>query len=105
MDTAFVPSHVLFIDDDAAVGSAVAAALKQHGFKVTCATSAAAALGTLEQGTVDVVVSDLNMPSMNGLELCRRAHAIRPDLPVIIVTAFGSLETAVGAIRAGAYDF
>jgi two-component system response regulator AtoC len=50
-------------------------------------------------------VSDLNMPGMNGIELCRRAHATWPSLPVVLVTAFGSMETAVAAIRAGAYDF
>jgi two-component system response regulator HydG len=51
------------------------------------------------------VLTDLNMPGMNGLDLCRRIVESRPGIPVIVITAFGSLETAVGAIRAGAYDF
>jgi two-component system response regulator HydG len=51
------------------------------------------------------VVTDLNMRGMNGIELCERIAANRPDLPVIVITAFGSLDTAIAAIRAGAYDF
>ena len=51
------------------------------------------------------MVTDLNMRGMNGLELCERIAANRPDVPVIVITAFGSLETAIAAIRAGAYDF
>ena len=53
----------------------------------------------------DVVVTDLNMRGMSGLELCERIVANRPDVPVVVITAFGSLETAIAAIRAGAYDF
>ena len=64
-----------------------------------------AALVALRDADFDVVVTDLNMRGMNGLELCERIVANRPDVPVIVITAFGSLETAVGAIRAGAYDF
>jgi two-component system response regulator HydG len=54
---------------------------------------------------LDVVVTDLRMPGVDGLALCRRIVETRPDVPVVVMTAFGSLETAVGAIRAGAYDF
>ena len=63
------------------------------------------ALAALRDADVDVVVTDLNMRGMHGLELCERVVASRPDVPVLVITAFGSLETAVGAIRAGAYDF
>ena len=50
-------------------------------------------------------LTDLNMPGMSGIELCERIVANRPDVPVVVITAFGSLETAVAALRAGAYDF
>ena len=100
-----MPAKVLFIDDDIAVCDAVRALLNQHGFDVVCATPGAAALVSRESDEFDAVVSDLNMPGMNGLELCRRARARWPSLPVVLVTAFGSMEAAVGAIRAGAYDF
>jgi len=53
----------------------------------------------------NLLLVDINMPRMNGVELCERIVANRPDVPVIVITAFGSLETAVSAIRAGAYDF
>jgi DNA-binding NtrC family response regulator len=62
-------------------------------------------LAALASEDFDVVLTDLNMRGMNGIELCPRIVANRPDVPVIVVTAFGSLETAVAAIRAGAYDF
>ena len=59
----------------------------------------------LRSSDFDVVVTDLHMRGMSGLELCERIVADRPDIPVIVITAFGSLETAIAAIRAGAYDF
>ena len=98
-------AKLLFIDDDAAVCDVVSATLTHRGFDVVCANAGADALVALERDEFDAVVSDLNMPGMSGLELCRRAHATRPNLPVVLVTAFGSMETAVAAIRAGAYDF
>src|SRR4051812_12188500 len=98
-------ARLLFIDGDVEGCGAVSATLKQRGFDVVCANAGADALVLLEREEFDAVVSDLNMPGMSGLELCRRAHAARPSLPVVLVTAFGSMETAVGAIRAGAYDF
>jgi two-component system response regulator AtoC len=98
-------ARLLFIDDDVEVCSAVSTTLTQRGYDVVCANAGADALALLEREEFDAVVSDLQMPGMSGLELCRRAHATRPSLPVVLVTAFGSMETAVGAIRAGAYDF
>ncbi|MEO8874768.1 MAG: sigma-54 dependent transcriptional regulator, partial [Polyangiaceae bacterium] len=65
----------------------------------------AEALKLLDEQTFDVVVSDLNMREMGGLELCERVALNRPDIPVILLTGFGSLDSAVAAIRAGAYDF
>jgi two-component system response regulator HydG len=98
-------AKLLFIDDDVDVCEAVSATLGARGFDVVTVTTGAEALTALEQGEFDAVVSDLNMPGMTGLELCRRCHVRWPNLPVVLVTAFGSMETAVGAIRAGAYDF
>ena len=98
-------AKLLFIDDDAAVCDVVSTTLDARGYAVTCANSGADALTALERDEFDAVISDLNMPGMSGLELCQRAHAKFPALPVVLVTAFGSMETAVAAIRAGAYDF
>ena len=72
---------------------------------VTWKTSAADALLLLDEQDFDVVVTDLHMEGMNGFAFCERVVANRPDVPVVMITAFGSLDSAVGAIRAGAYDF
>jgi len=97
--------RVLVVDDDRGMCEMLAAGLGKLGFAVTWRTAAAEALDVLAASEVDVVVTDLNMRGMNGIELCERIVANRPDLPVIVITAFGSLESAVAAIRAGAYDF
>jgi two-component system response regulator HydG len=96
---------ILIVDDDVAMCEMLAKALARKGFDCRFRTAAAEALALMEMEPFDVVVTDLNMRAMNGLELCERIVANRPDVPVVVITAFGSLETAVGAIRAGAYDF
>jgi two-component system response regulator HydG len=62
-------------------------------------------LAQWQQDDVDVVLTDLKLPGLNGLDLCARMVANRPDIPVVVLTAFGSMETAMAAMRAGAYDF
>jgi len=83
----------------------LAKALGRKNFECRFRTTADEALALMETEPFDVVVTDLNMRGMNGLALCERIAANRPDVPVVVVTAFGSMETAVAAIRAGAYDF
>jgi two-component system, NtrC family, response regulator AtoC len=96
---------ILVVDDDRALCELVQTGLQGAGFAVHIATSAADAIAMLDRVDPDVVVADLNMREVSGLELCARIVESRPDVPVVLITAFGSLETAVGAIRAGAYDF
>jgi DNA-binding NtrC family response regulator len=96
---------VLIVDDDPAMGEMLARGLGRKGFDCQFRTAAEEALALMEAEPFDVVVTDLNMRAMNGLELCERIVANRPDVPVVVITAFGSLDTAVAAIRAGAYDF
>jgi two-component system response regulator HydG len=98
-------ARVLVIDDDRAMCEMLEEALAELGFATTTRTSPSAALQLLVAQDFDVVVTDLNMPGMSGLELCRRIVEMRRDLPIVILTAFGSMEAAVGAIRAGAWDF
>jgi two-component system response regulator HydG len=98
-------TRLLFVDDDRAMCEAVASELHDHGIDVAWRTSGDRALELLSHEDFDVVITDLNMPGMNGVELCRRLADDRRDVPVIVVTAFGSLETAVATIRAGAFDF
>ena len=97
--------HVLVVDDDPDMCAFLEVALPKFGFSVEWRTDPAEALELLIQGAFDAVVTDLNMRGMSGLELCERILADRPQIPVLLLTAFGSLETAIGAIRAGAYDF
>jgi DNA-binding NtrC family response regulator len=100
-----VPAEVLLVDDDQPLSETLAIGLRKRGLHVTAHTSATEALHVLEVGNFDVVVTDLNMREMTGIELCERVALNRPDVPVIVLTAFGSLDAAVAAIRAGAYDF
>ncbi|MGD0678229.1 MAG: sigma-54 dependent transcriptional regulator [Polyangiaceae bacterium] len=98
-------ARVLLVDDDAVLCETLAIGLKRRGYVVSWRTSADEGLLFLGPDEVDVVVTDLNMRGVNGLELCERIARSRPDVPVIVLTAFGSLDVAIAAIRAGAYDF
>jgi DNA-binding NtrC family response regulator len=98
-------TNLLFVDDDPSLCQWVEGSLERRGYSVRTSLSASRALELVASDEFDVVVSDLNLPSMNGVELCERVVANRPDVPVIVITAFGSMDTAVAAIRAGAYDF
>jgi len=97
--------RVLVVDDDPAMCEMVRAHLVRRGYDVTTHQTAAAAFEALRSADFDVVVTDLQMRGMNGLELCERVVADRPDIPVIVITAFGSMDHAIAAIRVGAYDF
>ena len=97
--------HLLFVDDDPEMCELVAADLGSRGIRVSACSTPNVALAKLEQEDFDVVVTDLHMREMSGIDLCQRLAEGRSDLPVIVLTAFGSLEAAVAAIRAGAYDF
>jgi DNA-binding NtrC family response regulator len=95
----------MVVDDDRSMCELIEADLGRRGFHISWYTSAEEAFRVLQDGAFDAVLTDLMMPDMNGIDLCDRIVSNRPDVPVIVITAFGSLETAVKAIRAGAYDF
>ena len=96
---------VFVVDDEREMVDLIGIGLKKRGFSIVPFGNGADALAAIPAHDVDVIVTDLNMKGMTGLELCQRVVADRPDIPVLMLTAFGSFETAVGAIRAGAYDF
>jgi len=98
-------TRVLVVDDEQAMAEVMAEELRGRGLEVTTLSSADAAFSRVMDGDVDVVLTDLNMRGMSGVELCDRVVTNRPDVPVIVVTAFGSMETAVATLRAGAFDF
>jgi two-component system response regulator HydG len=97
--------HVLVVDDDSDMCSLLVRGLQTPGYSAQACTSAAEAIRHLEAGHHDLVVTDLRMGGATGLTLCRHVVEHRPDVPVIVITAFGSLEVAVDAMRAGAFDF
>jgi two-component system response regulator HydG len=98
-------ARVLVVEDDEAMRSLVLEDLAERGMAVRGAANLHDALSAMAADIFDVVVSDLNMPGGTGLELCQRVRERDPQLPVILFTAFGSLDAAIGAIRNGAYDF
>ena len=97
--------HVLLVEDDVAMCEFVELGLRKRGFDVTWRVDPVAALELLPKHDFAAVVTDLNMPALRGTEVCSHVLAERPDLPVLVITAFGSMQSAIAAIRAGAYDF
>lgn len=96
---------ILIVDDQHSMCELLETDLRLRGYDTRWCQSAAAALELVHQYNIDVVLTDVRMPGTSGLQLCDELHRIRPDIPVVVMTAFGSLETAVSAMRAGAYDF
>jgi two-component system response regulator HydG len=96
---------VLVVDDEQSMCELLQADLRLRDYDVSWCTSAGDGLRKLAEDAFDVVLTDLKMPQVDGVQFCGQIAANRPDIPVIVMTAFGSLETAVAAIRAGAYDF
>ncbi|MEA2750129.1 MAG: hypothetical protein QOI41_4272, partial [Myxococcales bacterium] len=98
-------TEVLVVDDERDTCELLEMALARQGMQVTTCTTAADALEKIASRDFDVVLTDLSMPETSGLEVCERVIALRPDVPVVLITGHATLETAMGAIRAGAYDF
>jgi DNA-binding NtrC family response regulator len=96
---------VLVVDDKELMRDSVAAILSRKGHTVFTAPDARAALARIAEKRPECVVTDLQMPGMNGLELLEEIRKIDAELPVVFMTAFGSIETAVEAMRKGAFDY
>lgn len=96
---------ILVIDDDHALCELLVEDLSRRGHTVRGVMRVEQARELLHKEEMDVVLTDLNMPGTSGIDFCAELQENRPDLPVVIMTAFGSLETAIAALRAGAYDF
>ncbi len=98
-------AHVLIVDDEMNIRRVLAAMLKRDGYEVTTAADGEQALAVLQKTPVHVVVTDMVMPKVGGMELLRRVSADYPDVPVILITAHGSVDSAVAALKAGAFDY
>lgn len=96
---------VLFVDDEEHLRLAAAQTLDLAELPVTCLSDGASALARISRNFPGILVTDVRMPGIDGLDLMRRALEIDPEFPVILVTGHGDVEMAVGAMRSGAYDF
>jgi len=96
---------ILVVDDDYQVLNTLQLLLSEGGFLVVPANNAAEALMLLENRNVQVVLTDIRMPGINGIELAGKIHDRDPDLPVLIMTAYAEVEVAVSALRRGVFDF
>jgi two-component system response regulator PilR (NtrC family) len=97
--------RVLVVDDERSMRELLEIVLRREGYDVLTADNGRAALSTLEQQSVDLLISDIKMPDMTGVEVLRAARGIDPDMLAIMITAFASTETAVEALRLGAHDY
>ena len=98
-------ARLLLVEDDNAMREMLESLFRQEGYVVSEASSATAALALVRETDFDVVLSDIKMPGKSGLELVGELRELRPDTPVVLMTAFGSIDTAVDAMRAGAFGY
>ena len=96
---------ILVVDDEAAQRDILGGLLRKQGYAVREVPSGAAALAVLRAEPVDLILTDVKMPAMSGLELLREARALNPELPVVVLTAYGNVADAVVAMRDGAVDY
>ena len=96
---------VLVVDDDESTCDLLEMLLVGEGYDVKVETSAAAAFAHMDDLELDAILTDLHMDGLSGADLCRRVETHRPELPVVVITGHVSVDAAVEAMRAGAYDF
>ena len=97
--------HILVVDDEPVQREMVGGFLKKQGLEVTATDSAERALELFRQDPFNLILTDQRMAKMSGVELLQAVHAINPETPVILITAFGSIEAAVVALKQGAIDY
>ena len=98
-------ARILVVDDEQSMRELLAIVLRREGYDVLLADNGHAAVNLLEHETVDVLISDINMPDMSGVEVLRAAKKVDQDILGIMITAFASTETAIEAMRLGACDY
>ena len=103
--TAEAPARVLVVDDERSMRELLSIVLRRDGYDVLIAEDGAAGLELLKRERVDILITDIRMPQMNGVDLLREAKRIAPDIVSIVMTAFATTETAVEALRLGAADY
>ena len=96
---------ILVIDDEKSLVDLLTVVFKNEGYAVKQAQSADQGFAVLDNGEVDLVITDIKLPGSDGMEVLRRVRAKRPDVPVVMITAYGSVQQAVDALKAGALDY
>ncbi len=99
------PRTILLVEDDEANRESVARILEKEEYRVVQAEEGQSGLDLLRKDEIDLILTDFKMPGMDGIDLLKAARLIRPDVDVVLMTAHGTIETAVEAIKEGAYDF
>ncbi len=97
--------HILVVDDEPLVRGSLSELLTLSGYNVTAAPNGSEALRILKDYSVDLIISDLKMPDIDGLQLLRKVKKMNADIPVILMTGYGSIDNAVEAMKEGAYDY
>jgi FixJ family two-component response regulator len=97
--------HIFFVDDEPAVCRSVSQTLQRSGYEVSCFADADHCLEQLRMQSCDLLITDVRMPGMDGIELVRKAKRIVPWLPVLVITGYGDIPMAVRAVKAGAAEF
>jgi len=98
-------AKILIVDDQEMIRDSLAATLARDGHDCLACSDPQVAVGKLTAGRFDLLITDLKMPKMTGIELLAEARRLRPDMPVVLMTAFATVNTAVEAMRLGAYDY
>src|SRR4030042_7114343 len=97
--------HILVVDDEPSMRTTLSILLKREGYQVSQAGDGVEAIKMLEPGEYDMVLTDLKMEGVDGIELLRHVRAAAPQTEVLIFTAYGTIATAVEAMKLGAYDY
>jgi DNA-binding NtrC family response regulator len=96
---------MLIVDDEPIVGDRLRYSFEKEGFEVETFTDGGSAVRRLEEQGFDIIITDLKMRGVDGMQVLERAHALYPKALVVVITGFGSIETAVEAMKKGAFDY
>ncbi len=97
--------RILVVDDDSSLRNMMSIVLKKEGFDVTCVENARVALTTLKDESFELIISDIKMPDISGIDLLRKVKSLNPEMPVVMITAYGSTHDAVEAMKLGAENY
>jgi len=101
----YIMASILIIDDEKAIRNTLAEILSYEGYKIEEAADGEEGLKKFAASTFDVVLCDIKMPKMDGIEFLEKAREVNPDVPIVVISGHGNIETAVEAVKKGAFDY